>query len=288
MLNPITYIKEYILLQSCSNYNSDATRKAARTKKRARATFAQEGVPHAAGAVFLNPLSALRFVQQYGFPVVVKPNYGGFSRGSFFPITSYAQLFRALVLVKCYWPTTVIEQYLSGKNYRVVIGRGKILAVTRRYPPFVIGDGKRTVAELIAQENAVREQMGLYPTMSPIDPKRSLVPLTTLPKKGARVSLGRKIALEPGGCIENLPGTMPAKNRKLFEQLLRAFNANILGIDVIMSKGIEYAYDTQACIFLEANARPYVKMHRYPRYGKPVDIDRKMQEKKKKRIIARS
>ena len=53
---------------------------------------------------------------------------------------------------------------------------------------------------------------------------------------------------------------------------------NILGIDVILEKGIEFDYRDQKCIFLEVNSRPYLKMHDYPRYGKAEDLSKQFLE----------
>jgi D-alanine-D-alanine ligase-like ATP-grasp enzyme len=52
------------------------------------------------------------------------------------------------------------------------------------------------------------------------------------------------------------------------------FDANILGIDVIMQHGIDQPYNEQECILLEVNSRPYLKMHDYPRFGKKEDLSR--------------
>ena len=50
------------------------------------------------------------------------------------------------------------------------------------------------------------------------------------------------------------------------------YEANILGVDVIFSKGIETPHTDQECIFLEVNSRPYLKMHEYPRHTKKEDL----------------
>ena len=69
-------------MNDCSNYNSLATRKGSRSKKQARDTFQQGGIPHAQGQVFINPFVAHRFAQKNGFPLVIKPNVSGFSRAA--------------------------------------------------------------------------------------------------------------------------------------------------------------------------------------------------------------
>ena len=243
--------------------------------------FAKNNIPHAKGEIFYGPVKAFRFVKKYGFPVCVKPNVSGFSRGSHFPINSYTDLLKAIVLVKIWWPSSVIEQYLEGKNYRVVVVKDEIMSVIRRYPPFVIGDGKSNIGDLIDKENKIRRQMKLGPVIHSIQKnfgitrflKKKKLSFSSVPLKGDRMPLYNRISLAPGGVIETLDkDSIHEQNRALFLKILPFFNANILGIDAIFEKGINIPYKDQRVIFLEVNSRPYLKMHDYPRYGEKQDL----------------
>lgn len=265
----------------CSNYNDLNVRKSCRSKAQARAVFAAGNIPHAQGLIFLNPFSAIKFAKKFGFPLVIKPNVSGFSRGSFFPIKNYKELLQAILLAKLWWPYTVIEEYLHGENYRVVVANGKIMSVLQRYAPFVKGDGRSTIAQLIDIENAIREKMKLYPCNSPLQKGRqtqtflakSAYSLSTVPALDKQVLLFYRISLAPGGVVEVIEkSTIPAVNKTLFADVLKCFDANILGIDVILEKGITTDYRQQKCIFLEVNSRPYLKMHAFPRYGQAEDL----------------
>jgi len=271
----------------CSNYNSLEVRKSCRSKEQAREKFKQGGIPHAKGLIFLNPFSAISFAQKYGFPLVIKPNVSGFSRGSHFPIRNYKELWKAIFLAKLWWPFTVVEQYLEGKNYRVVVANGEIVSVLQRYAPSVKGNGHSSIRELMAIENETREQMQLYPVISPL--KETAQTRAYLAKQGfnfdsvlevgQRVVLFYRISLAPGGVVEVIDKKLlPEVNQALFKQVLNLFDANILGIDVILEKGIEYAHNDQKCIFLEVNSRPYLKMHDYPRYGKVEDLSAQFEQ----------
>lgn len=268
-------------MQGCSAYNSLEVRKSCRSKKQAREAFSSNQIPHANGLIFFNPLRAIWFAQHYGFPLVIKPNVSGFSRGSYFPITNYIELLKAILLAKLWWPTTVIEQYLEGNNYRVVVAQGKIMSVLQRYSPFVTGNGKNTIEELIDEENAIRAKMELYPCISPLQKgkitrqflKKVNYDLHSIPAAGEVVKLHYRISLAPGGVVRTInKNTIPESNKELFKKVLSVFDANILGIDVIMEKGIEFDYRDQKCIFLEVNSRPYLKMHDFPRYGEKEDL----------------
>lgn len=265
----------------CSSYNSLETRKGCRSKEQARDVFSKGSIPHAQGKIFFNPWVAHQFAKEHGFPLVIKPNVSGFSRGSHFPITSYRELYKAIFLAKLWWPTTVVEQYLEGKNYRVVVIKGQIMSVIQRFSPFVTGDGKTTINDLIDQENIVRESMGIFPCIYPLNKsattikylKKQNLTLNDIPAEHQIVNLFYRISLAPGGIVQTIDKTtIPEKNNALFLDILDMFDANILGIDVIFEHNITRDYTEQKCIFLEVNSRPYLKMHDNPRFGEKEDL----------------
>ena len=268
-------------MHGCSSYNDLAVRRSCRSKAQGRARFAEGGLPYARGLVFVNPWKAVKFAKEHGFPLVIKPNVSGYSRGSYFPINSFGQLCKAIILAKLWWPTTVVEQYLKGANYRVVVIEGEIMSVIQRYPPFVTGNGKDSIAALIDAENAIREQMQLFSVMFPIRKdkhikahlKKQGLKFATVPASGERVELYFRVALAPGGTVRIIDKTaIHPDNIKLFLHTLQLFKANILGVDIIFENSIEQSYKDQKCILLEVNSRPYLKMHDYPRYGEKEDL----------------
>ncbi len=268
-------------MHGCSNYNSLAVRKGCRSKAQGRAVFADNKVPYAAGLIFLWPWRAHAFAKEHGFPLVIKPNVSGYSRGSYFPINDYKSLYKAILWAKIWWPTTVIEQYLKGANYRVLATDDRLISVIRRYSPFVVGNGEDTIDSLIDDENETRKQMQLYPTIYPIAKseqvkahlKKQSLTLGSRPAKGETIELFFRVALAPGGVIETIDQqTIPQENQILFQNVVKMFGANVLGIDVIFEKGIEISYQQQNCIFIEVNSRPYMKMHYSPRYGDVEDL----------------
>ena len=274
-------------MHDCSNYNTLAVRKSCRSKAQGRAVFAAHGLPHARGRKFVWPWTAHRFATRHGFPLVVKPNVSGYSRGSYFPISSYGELWTATLRAKRWWPTTMVEQYLEGANYRVLATDSKLISVIRRYPPFVIGNGSDTIEKLIDTENRVREEMALYPVMHPIGKgeavkahlKKQGFGLDSVPADGETVEVFHRVALAPGGVVETVDrNSIPAENREFFYSVVRAFGANVFGIDVIFEKGIEIPYTQQRCILVEVNSRPYIEMHHYPRYGQKEDFSADLAE----------
>jgi len=269
-------------MAGCSNYNSLQVRRNSRSKEQARAMFEKHDVPHAIGKIFFNPLTAHKFAKEHGFPLVIKPNVSGFSRGSHFPINNYKELWKAALMVKVWWPSSVVEQYLLGANYRVLATQDKIVSVIRRYPPFVDGNGQDNIGTLIDTENAVRESMQLHPTIYPIKKspavagylKKQKMSFDAVPNDGERVYLFNRVALAPGGIVETIDqNTIPEINKTLFQNVVKHFDASLFGIDVILEHGIETDYTQQKCIFLEVNSRPYTRMHEKPRFGHVDDLE---------------
>ena len=274
-------------MHGCSNYNTVEVRRGCRSKAQGRAIFEANGVPHARGMVFFWPWTAVRFARQYGFPLVIKPNVSGYSRGSYFPIETMGELYRAMFWAKVWWPTTIIEQFLLGSNYRVLTRDTGLVSVIRRYSPFVIGNGKDTIDALIDEENRVRKAMNLHPTIFPIAKSDQVITylkkhkqtLQTVPAESEHVELFHRVALSPGGVVEIIDQkTIPEVNTRLFKDVVKMFGANVLGIDVIFEKGIETSWRDQKCIFIEVNSRPYMKMHYYPRYGEAEDLSESLAE----------
>jgi glutathione synthase/RimK-type ligase-like ATP-grasp enzyme len=100
-----------------------------------------------------------------------------------------------------------------------------------------------------------------------------------VPEKGQNVELFHRVALAPGGVVEIIDqATIPDENRELFQRVVKMFDANVFGIDVIFEKGIETSYRDQKCIFIEVNSRPYMEMHQYPRFGCKEDLSADLAE----------
>lgn len=268
-------------MDGCSNYNPLSVRKGSRSKQQARDMFAKHDFPHARGEIFFSPFKALAFAREHGYPLVIKPNVSGYSRGSHFPIRNENELWKAALMVKVWWPTSVIEQYLEGANYRVLATQDELVSVIRRYPPFVDGNGADSIAALIDAENIIRKEMDLLPTIHLIEKsagvasylKKQNLSFESVPADGERIYVFNRVALSPGGVVEIIDqSTIPTVNKALFKKVVKAFDANLFGVDVIFERGIEESFEDQKCIMLEVNSRPYIKMHHKPRYGEAENL----------------
>ena len=269
-------------LNGCSDYNSLNVRRSIRTKEQSKKTFQDLDIPTAKSRMFFLPFGAFSFVKEHGFPVCVKPDVSGYSRGSHFPIENYKQLLIACIKVKIWWPKSIIETYLAGRNFRIVTIKGEVMSIIQRYPPSIVGNGTDNISTLIDAENAIRVEMKLSPTIYQIPKDHKAIAkhlslsnrdLSTVPGKDEEVFLHHKIALKLGSIVEIIDKTtLTENNQELLQKILSHLDANILGIDVIAEDPLSVDFDKQKCIFLELNSRPYLRMHDVPRFGKKEDL----------------
>ncbi len=282
MRSYIYKLVEKWFLAGCSDYNPLSVRRVCRSKNQAKQIFKSLNIPTAPSLLFYNPFKVFSFVKKYGYPVVIKPNVSGFSRGAHFPIVNYLQLLKASFLVKIWWPSSIIESYMLANNYRIVAIEGEIMSILRRQPPFVIGDGKNDINTLINKENQQKITMKLLPVMSAIPKNKTIkkylkqnkLSLSNIPAKGEKVILYNKVSLATGGIVEIIHNVkLCSENIDIILSILDKVSANILGVDVICET-LEIDFNKQKCIFLELNSRPYLAMHDNPRYGKKPDLSK--------------
>ena len=93
-------------------------------------------------------------VDRFGYPLVIKPIDGNHGRGITTNIQNWEQALNAFHLAKKVSTSVIVEQYITGEDYRILVINHKLVAAARRLPAQVKGDGKSTVQQLIDQTNA--------------------------------------------------------------------------------------------------------------------------------------
>jgi cyanophycin synthetase len=99
---------------------------------------------------------ALAAAGRIGYPVVLKPLDGNHGRGVFLDLTSGAAVRTSFTVAagESRDGMVLVEPYISGKDYRVLVIDKRLVAVAERVPAHVIGDGEHTVRELVELANA--------------------------------------------------------------------------------------------------------------------------------------
>ena len=94
-------------------------------------------------------------LSKYG-TLVVKPLNGSHGDGITTDVETYEQLRKSIDLAHGYSDSVLIQQMVDGDDYRLLFLDYKLVSVVKRKPPFIIGDGKSTVSQLIGVINAKR------------------------------------------------------------------------------------------------------------------------------------
>ena len=238
-----------------------------------RARFSARGVPVARGASCFSKRRALEIFRSLRKPVIVKPHSGSRSRHTTIHIHSEEELLAAFRKAKQLSPIALIEEELEGFVFRGTLIGGRLTAVLRREPPHVVGDGIRTVRELVARENARPERNG--GTFCPIvggpeanaELARQGLRSESVPKRGLFVSLNQKISRGVGASNTDVTESIHPDNRELLENIGALLCDPLVGVDFIMREVGRSWRAERRCGIIECNSLPFIDLHHYPLNG---------------------
>ncbi|MBI2720802.1 MAG: cyanophycin synthetase [Bacteroidetes bacterium] len=219
-------------------------------------------------------------VQNVGFPVVIKPINGNHGRGITINIQTLEQAKEAFKLAKEISEDVLVERYLVGADFRFLLINFKLVAVAKRTPAFVIGDGKSTINQLIDETNLDPARGDGHENMLTkikID-KLTLdilaqknYTLETIPPQGEEVLLKDTANISTGGTATDVTHLVHPANVFMAERISKLLNMDICGIDV-MTENIEVPLTNQNGGVIEVNACPGFRMHLSPTNGKPRNV----------------
>src|SRR5256714_10469224 len=162
---PVRRLNNYSLVQlglgknlrriqaTLSDYTSAIAVEIAQDKDDTKRVLGNIGLRWPKGDVARSLERALEIVEEVGYPVIVKPLDANHGRGISGRIDSEAALTEAWKDAREYGDRIVIEQYTEGRDHRVLVINGKVVACAERIPARVVGDGSSTIAQLIDREN---------------------------------------------------------------------------------------------------------------------------------------
>jgi len=222
-----------------------------------------------------------------GFPCVVKPVAGHKGQGVTTNIENESQVREAFnKIIKAAseegvnFDGAIVQQQIYGTDHRLISIGGKFIAALERVAAYVDGDGKSTIEELIAKENAkiIRLDNARSP-LCKIKTDENLVDflklqklsLSSVPADGERITLRRVANISAGGVSINVTDKIHPVNIKMVEDIAGYFNVKALGIDVLAAD-ISKPWTEGNFGIIEINAGPGVFMHLAPAYGGSVDV----------------
>lgn len=243
-----------------------------------RKHFSKAGIPVANGAPAFGERRALEVFHSLKKPVIVKPYSGSRSRHTTIHIETEQEFLKAFRSAKVLSPLALIEEELVGMVHRGTLINGKLVAVIRREPPHVVGDGKHTVRELAVIKNKCDKRHGN--TFHPIavgpeaeaELARQKIRWESIPKAGALVTLNQKVSRGIGASTTDLTDNIHDENRKLLEKIGALLKDPLVGVDFIMTDARVPWQSQERSGVIECNSLPFIDLHHYPLFGRPRNV----------------
>jgi len=239
------------------------------------------GVPVPLGEVVDSLPDAVQAFERLGAPVVVKPLDGNQGRGITLGVADRAELEVAFRRATNVAGEVIVEQQLRGDDFRVLVVGGRVVAVSRRVPCHVVGDGVHTVQELIDMANRdPRRGEGHEKPLTRIavdgelelQLQRAGADLTTVPAKGTPMILRGCANLSTGATAEDATDQIGPEVRALCERAAVTIGLDICGIDLVTPDISGRAGGGMEGGVVEVNAGPGLRMHLYPNSGPGRDV----------------
>ncbi len=232
------------------------------------------------GAVARDVERAVEIAGEIGFPVILKPLAGNQGRGISPRLDDEQAVRDAWTRTADAFPDMVVERHSVGRDHRVLIVNGKVVAVAERIPAHVIGDGRNTIHELIAEANAdPRRGRGHARILTEIPADdatseylaQSGLTLDSVPDAGERVLLRSTANLSTGGTSIDRTDEIHPDNVTACEMAAGVIGLDIAGLDVL-TPDISRPFHENGAVIIEVNSGPGIRMHTHPAEGKPRNV----------------
>ena len=194
-------------------------------------------------------------------PLVVKPVSGFGGKRISVDLSSLRALKDAVRVARGRRSNLIVEEHVSGEDFRIVIMDGEVLDVVQRHPAFVVGDGELGIRALIEQKNERRREAGIEQEIvvdSALEShlRERGLRLRSRPKRGERVLLHKVCNVALGGENEKVPvSEVHPDNLELFKRCLEPFQLRLVGLDFI-TPDIRKSHREVGGAFNEMNGAP--------------------------------
>ncbi len=240
------------------------------------------GLPVPRQEMASNEDDAVTAAKRIRYPVVVKPLDANHGRGISINLDSDEQVREAFYIAKKQSRSrfVLVESFVTGFDHRMLVIDGELVAVAKRVPGHVVGDGKSTIAELVEIVNSdPRRGIGHEKVLTRIEldtqaedlMERAGYDANTVLPKGETFFLRSTANLSTGGTSIDLTDVVHPDNREMAIRAVRSIGLDIGGVDFI-TDDITHSYNDVGGAIVEVNAGPGFRMHVAPSEGEPRDV----------------
>lgn len=237
-------------------------------------------IPVASGGICVDEEDLEDVIKKIGYPIVIKPLDGNHGKGASINVTNWEDAVTGLAYAKNYSRRVIVEKFITGFDFRVLIIDHKLVAAAKREPAHVKGDGTQTIQQLIDETNKdPRRGYGHENVLTQIDVDRDTTDLLeklgytleTVPNRGEVVYLKSTANLSTGGTSVDVTDMMHPENIFLCERISRVIGLDVCGVDIMAENLTQPLKENGGCI-LEVNAAPGFRMHLAPSEGLPRNV----------------
>ena len=214
------------------------------------------------------------------YPLVIKPINGNHGRGITTNIQNWEEAVVAFKAAKEVSRSVIVEKYITGDDYRLLVINYKLVAAAKRTPAHVVGDGKSTVKQLIDEVNKdprrgyghekVLTQIHIDKMTEEILESKNLT-LDSIIPNGEMLKLKDTANLSTGGTATDVTDIVHPYNVLMAERIARIVGLDICGID-LMCSDVSFPVNESGGAVLEVNAAPGFRMHIAPSDGLPRNV----------------
>ncbi|HEY0041094.1 MAG TPA: cyanophycin synthetase, partial [Flavisolibacter sp.] len=249
-------------------------------KDKTKKLLKDANLPVPYGDVISNIENLKETIELIGYPIVIKPLDGNHGKGATIDIQDWEHAECAFHRAKKYGRNVIVEKFIQGSDYRILVINNKFVAAALRTPASVNGDGVHTIQELIDRENLdPRRGSGHDNILTEIRVdeithellKKKDYTLDTVLPKGEELFLKPTANLSTGGTATDVTDEVHPENVSCFERIARNIGLDICGIDV-MAHTLSTPLKENGGAVLEVNAAPGFRMHIEPTNGQPRNV----------------
>ena len=224
--------------------------------------------------------AAARAARRIGYPVVVKPYNGNHGRAVAIHLNTEDAVRTAFAVAQEVSRSVLVESFIIGDDHRLLVVNGVLVAATRRTPGNVVGDGTRTIAQLVEIVNQdPRRGIGHEKVLTQLVLDTQALRILeqkgftahTVPAAGEVVYLRSTANLSTGGTATDVTDVIHPDNAEMAVRAIKAIGLDVGGVDFLCDD-ITQSYRKAGGAICEVNAAPGFRMHSAPSEGRPRDV----------------
>ncbi len=227
---------------------------------------------------------AVEAANELGYPVVVKPLDANHGRGVSIGLATPEQVRVAFAGAAEHSSTVLVETLIQGLDHRMLVVNGELVAVAKRVPGHVVGDGVSNIQALIDRVNSdPRRGLGHEKVLTRLEVDEQALRLlakaghtlaSVLPA-GELFYLRSTGNLSTGGTAIDVTDVCHPDNREMAVRAAAAVGLDVCGVD-FLTPDITRSWRDVGGGICELNAAPGFRMHVAPSEGQPRDVAAKV------------